>query len=388
MRMLSLYLQLILFIMLTSSALIGSEFLSSYNVVYLALLALALPIFIKRKFDIYFKMSHLIVTFTLILLSLMSSIKNEELTLFISNLALVLIFYIGYYFYNFIYKASVYKYDEFIKVALLISLLMIWMIIKYPATNVVYRGIYENPNTMGVMLVTALILNIAIFFGLMESILNKRIILINLLVSISFPIFFHLTLTLSRTSIIAYIVTFLLTYITYSIRAIYKGRLTSILKHTLFLILIIGIVIYYLPSDLLEPIQNKFEQKSGDTLDLRGYIWATTIRDSGLLGQGSNYFDNTFILGAHNTFISLLGRYGYAYTIIILIIWIWLGIKSFLYTIKSISNIYLYFPFTTWLGVSLLSMAEVMLFKPIMLVFFLSLALLTNKDFKTTIVKI
>ena len=128
---------------------------------------------------------------------------------------------------------------------------------------------------------------------------------------------------------------------------------------------------------------DKFVAKDvgGDVFDGRGYIWEKTINDAGFWGNGSSYFLDEFALGAHNTFISILGRYGYVYFILIFIFWLFLGFKSFKFLLRSSISFYTYMYFTVWYAFTILSLTEVMLYTPIMIIFILSMSG-TNRKFK------
>src|SRR5690606_7287271 len=63
-------------------------------------------------------------------------------------------------------------------------------------------------------------------------------------------------------------------------------------------------------------ILSKFDNKSADLLDGRGSVWKQTLSDASLFGNGESYFIDNVGLGAHNTFIHILGVYGWVPMII------------------------------------------------------------------------
>lgn len=99
-----------------------------------------------------------------------------------------------------------------------------------------------------------------------------------------------------------------------------KNILLDFKKHrNLYFKLILGLLLVFLVSLVFplketfqENILSKFQTHSYDTLNGRGAAWTQTIAEARLFGRGGNYFSDYTSITAHNTYINVLGRFGWA----------------------------------------------------------------------------
>lgn len=127
-------------------------------------------------------------------------------------------------------------------------------------------------------------------------------------------------------------------------------------------------------------IISKFIQKENDVLDLRGIVWEQTIKSAGLFGRGRDFFETETVAAALNTFISMLGMYGWIPLIIFVIYLAFYFTKSFSRAFMNIDDKYLYLPILMLLTFVFLSVAESMMMKSSMLAVFA--LYVTNRQLK------
>src|SRR5699024_6476484 len=126
-------------------------------------------------------------------------------------------------------------------------------------------------------------------------------------------------------------------------------------------ILIIAIVnrrfpiMYYIEESVLSKFNRQVEK--GRLLSGRENIWQQTVKEAKLFGNGSDYFVENIGQTAHNTFIHVLGVYGWISLIIFVLIIISFMINSYMYFTKE-KNINRYFPALILIAFLGLSMAE------------------------------
>lgn len=181
-----------------------------------------------------------------------------------------------------------------------------------------YRGIFGNPNAMGLIAATAfsVVFSVALHYLLLylqESKRVKKKILFFSLGSSAFLLYITL-LTASRTSVLTCGLVCLM-----GLMLVLKNILLDFKKHrNLYFKLVLGILLVFLVSLLFplketfqENILSKFQTHSYDTLNGRGAAWAQTISEAKFFGRGSSYFSDHTSITAHNTYINVLGRFGW-----------------------------------------------------------------------------
>lgn len=372
---------LLISVLILSCSIIGSEYSLSDNLVYLSLFLLISPILSKNIFKIKFKKLDIIFSLILIAISCISAIVTSDFKLVFSAFLFVFLYFVGNVFIGFTYSS---RFIEviYLYICLFFSSILIFFCIISDTLEIPFKGIYVNSNSMGGMLASALIIITALIFGLLELGFRKNIKITTILIVFYLIIFYFLLMTVNRASIVAPIITLCIMYFLVNIKYIYFYNPLFLFRFNSIFLFLLFISSYLIPLDLLNNFLNKFDDKGQDVLDGRTYIWSKTLSDSGLWGQGSNYFIENFSLGAHNSFISILGRFGYVFLLFVLIIWMILGLRALIFSLQRFNNLYIYIPFLCWFGFTLLSMTEVMLYKPLMIVFFLSLSLLSVKMVK------
>lgn len=354
------------------STLIGRIGFEVGNWVYISLLLLVFPVIFKDISKINFQVPHLIFILILLIFSLVSSVLNSDISLFVSAVLFCFIFVIGYYLINFIYSFDK-KEQVFIVISIFFPVIILVFCFINDSSEIPFRAGYDNPNTLGGMLASALIIQTALIFGIFDVGIKKYKLLLFIQVLLYIIVFYYLTLTVSRTSIITPVLVFFIMYIFFNIKYFLHSSSNKFFKFNILIFSSLLLVYAFFPVDLLDNFLNKFDSKSTDVLDMRGYIWTETIANAGFFGNGNNYFVEKFSLGAHSSFISILGRFGYIVFFIIVFSWLFLGLKVVKFSLSNTKNIYLYIPLAGWLGFTILSFTEIMFYKPLMMVFFMSL---------------
>lgn len=330
----------------------------------------------------------LIIFFLFILSSLLSTLLNSDFELFLGVLLLIYIYIslvIGL-------PSLVYKIGKNGQDILAFSLLIghipviIIPIIIYGFENRSYVGIFYNPNSFGTVVVTLFIIALSkVLFNLEKYIIgekNKKWEFIFFLF-LSILMLWLTVISSSRTSFLAAAILIVISFLFLINQIIVHKKIKlkqaiRFSKLVFFIVLImIGIFFYTSFSDIFyESIVNKFIRKSSDLLDGRLSIWIVTIKEAELFGHGREYFSK-FGLGAHNTFISILGQYGIIAVISFLIFLFKLIIEAFNYT--KTNNDYKYLPFFAVCLFIILSMGEGMMLKTIMLLMFSTIGFI-NKN--------
>lgn len=249
-----------------------------------------------------------------------------------------------------------------------------------------YSGIFDNPNSFGIVAVTAF----SILMGVMMSKLEKYLFAKNkpsklsiftlfILGSITF---IFIVFSASRSSFIAGILVLIVGISMIFIFSVKHRKFFSmVLKSLLLTPLIAGLyfaitkfipINYYVDAIIL----NKFDRKSGNLLDGRTGVWSRTMNDAGFFGRGEGYFEELG-LGAHNTFIYIMGVYG----LIPLSIFVLFFAVSLYYCVKfvlSSSHAFKYMPLCLLITFLALSMTENQMFKITMVVAFIFIGVASN----------
>ncbi|WP_341320814.1 hypothetical protein NSQ62_14345 [Solibacillus sp. FSL H8-0523] len=262
-----------------------------------------------------------------------------------------------------------------------------------------YRGIFYNPNAFGSIAATMSIALSAVFLFKLEQYFlktDKKQSFKNIAFDFSLllVLLFLVVLSGSRTSLLAVIFCLIFGLMIVSLRLIKYHRFGSLLK-TVISTALLGVITFLIIK--LTPFYDylyfniiyKFERKltNGDVLDTRGSVWEQTLNQSTLFGNGSNYFLTATEVGAHNTFVGLLGEFGWVPTLLFVLVLIIFTFKGIKYAISDINDMYRYLPLISLTGFVLLSMGEGMMFKLIMLIAFFSAGTIFQKHKQEQIIE-
>lgn len=250
-----------------------------------------------------------------------------------------------------------------------------------------YRGIMLNPNSFGLICGTIFAVLLASILGELDRFIfnnvknRNKIIILGLLL---FGTFYLIIISASRTSLLAVsvcVVIGLYSLIRLSIKQKKFFRLFSMFMP--IGIVVLGLLYKFTPvyAALNNAIFNKNETRiyAGDVTAGRTYIWEKTINDAGLFGNGNDYFANNIEIGAHNTFISIIGQFGWIPSIIFLLFLIYCFFTAINH-IKYSDEKYKYLPLLLVVNFFAMSMTEVMIFTLSMVAMFLSVGSINRKE--------
>lgn len=374
------FIYIYLFMVFLASSLYLTQTFNSIGSVLIGMtVILILPLillFKKRNYEI--NIFSLIFMFLFLIASMFSAYLNGDINLIISA-GMILILYIA----SMIIIPSLLenRSNKIVYKSIMISHLPIifFPLVIYGINSTPYRGIFYNPNSFGSIVATLFATMFALFlFKLENYYMNKKQSIRNLMFNflLLFAIFFLIVLSGSRTSVLTAVGIVLIGISIVFIRLFRSKKAVPLIK-SFFVgsVLIVGSAVLMKVTSFYEylyfNILYKFEIKSDDVLDNRGIVWEVTLKEAGLFGQGSDYFNQTLV-GAHNTFISILGEYGWIPLILFCIIIIYGLIKSLIYAFSKVQDQYKFLPIMFMVCFILLSMGEGMMFKLSMIAMFFS----------------
>lgn len=371
----NLYLYLLIFLLMIFSIMVGSNYSFPELSIYFIIIFFAMPIIFFKKINIIFEKKDIAMFSLFAVLGCLSAISNSEFMLLFSAIFFIIFYIISKYFVNYIFNIEDFKRVLLKENSVFLAILLIFMYLYFNDGRMPYKGIYENPNTMGGILATSIILMLSLIFGFLDNWKKSNLIFIFILNLLSLIVFYLLLQTSSRASLISVLSVLIFLILVFSLKKIYERRYSIVLSIFIFNTILFFWVNFYFIS-LFDSFFLKFSEKSqnNDVFDGRTYIWEKTLSDAGLFGEGSKYFIREFSLGAHNSFISIIGQFGYIYGGILILCWIYLGYKAINYFFKCKNDLYCYYYVALWVGFTVLSLAEVMLYKSIMLLFVLSIS--------------
>jgi hypothetical protein len=327
----------------------------------------------KKKFQIDVSLAILFTLFTVS--NLISVIVNAESALILSAVQYYVIYLVLVVFVSNIANVYTLKY---LTISILFSHIyfLIYSIVKEPNIILPYKGIFDNPNTFGIVLATLFTVSYSLFLYSLRKI-EKLIYAFLSIISLVFILYSGSRTSFLCSTIIIFL-SLIIAYIRWIIDKKYHIRFKALFKS--IIIFLVGIVVFrlFIYDLFINTIYNKFLIKyhSGDVLDYRTYIWQTTIKEGKLFGHGSSYFVDRFQLGSHNTFISILGQFGWISLTLFILIICSIFIQTLKYSILTYKyNRYADIPFLLCCTFLLLSMTEIMLMKSIMLSMFISIAI-------------
>lgn len=228
--------------------------------------------------------------------------------------------------------------------ALMISglLFLIWSVSIVPELNTsAYRGIFLNPNGFGMVASQTAIASLCLLF---EKIKSKdhdtkfvsRIYFIILLLSV-----FLLLLSNSRTTFLAVLLSVFIVIFIY----LFENNIR--LSH--LVTVMIGVLIIpftplwdYFQSGVL----NKFTIKTSasNVLSGREAIWEKIIQERKPFGHGSNYFNESIGIGAHNSVLHFVGEYGTYVGLALSLFFVWTILSSIIYFKNNLGNRFNFVP--------------------------------------------
>lgn len=358
------------------------------NIIYLLLgIVLVIQLFvIKGEFRIDYKT--FIIIYCYVGLSGISSITNSDSRLFKGALLLLLLYYVSFVVFSSLSHVNINKiiYNTSL-IAYMITVVV--PLILHGVESIPYQGIFDNTNSLGILsaslfavVSSVLLYNVESYIEGVGRSIKGRYIRFSLNIILLFFFFYLVILSGSRTSFIACIVIILIGFGHLLYYLIKEGKIVPfIIRGFLLLIpssILMGIIAKFTSIfDFLNIIIiEKFQRKSvsGDVLASRGDIWIQTIKHANLFGHGGDYFNNTYLIGSHNTFINILGRYGWVPLILFVILIAILVVYSIKYSLANGKDKYKYMPLATCICFLTLSFAENISYSLIMIAMFFSVS--------------
>jgi len=348
--------------------------LGIYGVYASIIIILLIPTFLNRN-EVSYNKKIFGLMYVFFITSLLAAILNSELQLLISSVSLFCLFLSASIILPSYLKTDT---EKVIAISLLVANIPLLLLpiltegIKLPS----YAGIFNNTNSLGIVASTVFTVFSALFFGELEKILFRKakvfklkivVYLLLMLLSLLIVVF-----SVSRTSFLACLLVFL-AGIVFIVFLSIKHRVFPNILMKMISVLPILIFIYFLFDKFIpinfyvqENILGKFERKSADIFDGRGMVWEQTIKEATIFGNGTNYFEESVGLGAHNTFISILGVYGWLSLIPFFLFFIF-GLYYCSRYVLIMDTGYKYLPILILINFLTTSMAEAMLYKVSML---------------------
>lgn len=249
-----------------------------------------------------------------------------------------------------------------------------------------YGGIFDNSNAFGLVAATIFAVLLAILLINIEKTLfykkkPSKIKILGYILLASFS-FLLVVISGSRTSFLAGLVsiaTGLFFIFLFSIKhkltinLIFKTVASLPVLWLLYWLINKFIPITYYVNDI---ILNKFDAKSSNVLAGRGLVWNQTLSEAKAFGLGENYFEDRFGIGSHNTFIHVLGVYGWVAAIVFTLLIILAVYYCAKFTFSE--HKYKYLPIIMMTTFVVLSMGENLFHKVTFLVTFLLVGFAAN----------
>lgn len=374
---------IIMFYGLSVSKIEGNEHFS--DIVDLSLIGLFAFTIISNNFKLINRTSIISGSYLFVLLSGISSILNNDSVILKTAILVGLVFILCFS----LVPILNFNINKMILLAIFISHIPIILIPLFQngVNQIPYQGVFNNPNTFGGIVVNlfSALFSIYIMFlqkrieGVKQNFYYLKLISLSIIL---IYLMYLVTVSASRTSFITLVMVSTLGIIILGYYIYINNNIAFLFKRGILYTGIPFIIFFVLwnttsfSNVIQDNIFSKFERKieAGDFLDSRGDIWLHTLSDLKPFGQGSTYFLDTFNLGAHNTFIQILGINGYVPASILLILLVsvlWLSIK---YALQPINSIFKYSPFIFSVNFIVLSFGENMLLSTSMLLMLFSLS--------------
>lgn len=369
----------------TSSTALSSQWFGNGTVVYISLVILLSLLAFFKRVEVKYNPILVLVISAFTLLCSGAAVINSDAALLYSTIGYIVLF-----LSTMIVIPSYFK-DSSGKVVILTIIVSQIPIILLPIiTNGIdshpYRGIFDNPNSFGGVSATVFVVVLAVFLQRLEAFLytkekRPRLTVASLFVLLSL-LFLLVIMSGSRTSFVTCIIAMIVSGLFLLLFTVKHRLIGNLIVKATFVFPLGGLVFWvtnkFIPIVAFadEVIIRKFANKSGDMLDGRSWVWEKTAGEAGLFGNGNDYFSLHVGLGAHNTFVSILGQYGWlavsAFAIIILI-------GLYYCSIYALSdNNHKYLPLLMLITFFALSMGEVMLYKLSMIASFILIGVVAN----------
>lgn len=390
------YIFLTLIFLLSSLNLTDELKVTSVRLIYLLTLTMLLmPIFTKKR-----KLKLDVITFLIMYMFLLvcsiSAYVNNDINSIWSSASIFLLYTVSFIIVP-MFKININKAVLYSILYSHIPILLFPFVINGIDTTP-YRGIFYNPNSLGTIAATIFATLISLILGLIEKkIVNNEIKyynikLIILIISILMTLYLVIIST-SRTSFIASVLCTIIGLLYVIISLVRKDKLKqlfikgSVITSASAIATFLVIKFTNIYAILHHNIINKFNIRSSQSgiLSGRNVVWENTISNSGIFGKG-NYFFRDLGIGAHNTFISILGQYGWISLIIYTLFLLICLYHTSIYSFKSIDYKYKYMPIMLFMAFIIMSMGEEMLFKLSMIAMFFSIGSTIKKvDYKAVL---
>lgn len=201
-----------------------------------------------------------------------------------------------------------------------------------PITTSYYKGVFFNPNTMGMILASAAVGDLILLNGWInkrENTLLKRLTVFGLSAYLLL-LFVLLVFSSSRTAFAVFVLSLVIFCGFVLARNQYNfwQKWLWLSGGIFFLLLLAGLALLGDQVNFLAPIINKFSETPDITvLSGRENIWQATFREADLLGHGNQYFSLQIGRLPHNTYVSILGMKGIVACVLLLLIHFlaWIG---------------------------------------------------------------
>lgn len=377
------FLLFLTFFMSSYGLALGGSAIFNHSVYALLLIMIVMLLLYKKISLRYNKFLVLLTVFYAFTLTL-SSLFNSDLELILNAFTFLIMCFSTMVVICSYFKDSI---GRFVVITLLLShspLILIPMINGIDTFP--YKGIFDNPNAFGLVATTIFAVFLATLLKNLEKTLfykakpsKVKVLAYFLLTVLSFLL---VVISASRTSFLACLISLAIGLFFIILISIKHKLILSLFFKTLLGIPLLGglyfVINIFIPVRIYieDIILNKFTRKSDDILSGRGYVWKQTMADARAFGFGEGYFEDSFGIGAHNTFIYILGVYGWLATIIFLM----LILVAFYYCTKLTfsDNKYNYLPIIMLTTFIVLSMGENMFHKSTMLATFILVGFSAN----------
>lgn len=344
-------------------------------IVYASLILIILSIVLYKQFEIKYNKSIFILMYLFVFFSFLAALFNGDAKLFVKAIMFFVLFLSTNIIIPSLLKGETVKILAKLILITHIPLLLIPIIIDRGINHVPYTGLFDNTNLLGSVIATVLAVFSAFFFRDVEDMLFKVKVPKKSTLFYMFCIFSLLlliTYTTSRTSFITSLLVLLAGFTLIFIKAVKYKKIGNLIVKGLFAIpglFIASFVLnlfFPLKESIIDNVVSKFDRKSNDILDGRGDIWKGALQEIGFFGGGNDVFSGQIALGSHNTFLSVLGMFGWVPLVILIIFFIIAAFNVIKHTLTSGSK-YKYFPFLMLVNFLSMSMTEDMLYKISML---------------------
>jgi len=321
--------------------------------------------------------------------SLLSASVNQDSKVIMRATMILLLYFSASIIIPWWFKGRTEKYVIRIMVITHIPLLLIPLLLDKGVVYTSYKGLFRNPNSLGIVSATLMIIFVSYFLKQMEDVfinkvkINKKGFLFNSIMGII--TLYLMIYSSSRTSFIALLVVVGVGVFLMLVTLTLKGKLGILIFKSTLSLPFVGAFVFLivkftpLPDLINKNILEKFHRKSGNLLASRDVIWQQSIDAAGFFGGGTDLFYGVVGRGSHNTFVSLLGTFGWVPALMIALLFGVALTKSLLLFTRNTSE-YKYFPPLMLVGFLALSMGEDMQWTAALSCSFIMAGLVMNKS--------